>query len=90
MQHYSEIKHISICEFLPPHIAIYVDLPAEEVQKRLKQSGKVTRHSPKTTDPVIPVGYCDPVKTLHSLINFHQRLSLSSSVGTSEQRNTSE
>uniref|UniRef100_UPI0037E9B2EB NADH dehydrogenase [ubiquinone] 1 alpha subcomplex subunit 10, mitochondrial n=1 Tax=Semicossyphus pulcher TaxID=241346 RepID=UPI0037E9B2EB len=38
--HYNEIKGISICEFLPPHLAIYVDLPAEEVQKKLKQSGK--------------------------------------------------
>lgn len=40
VQHYNEIKDISICEFLPPHLVIYVDLPAEEVQKRLKQSGK--------------------------------------------------
>ncbi|XP_069576569.1 NADH dehydrogenase [ubiquinone] 1 alpha subcomplex subunit 10, mitochondrial [Brachyistius frenatus] len=40
VQHYNEIKNISICEFLPPHLAIYVDLPAEEVQKKLKQSGK--------------------------------------------------
>lgn len=39
-QHYNEVKHISICEFLPPHLVIYVDLPAEEVQKKLKQSGK--------------------------------------------------
>uniref|UniRef100_A0A3Q0SWT3 NADH dehydrogenase [ubiquinone] 1 alpha subcomplex subunit 10, mitochondrial n=1 Tax=Amphilophus citrinellus TaxID=61819 RepID=A0A3Q0SWT3_AMPCI len=40
VQHYNEIKNISICEFLPPHLVIYVDLPAEEVQKKLKQSGK--------------------------------------------------
>ncbi|CAK6973184.1 NADH dehydrogenase 1 alpha subcomplex subunit 10%2C mitochondrial [Scomber japonicus] [Scomber scombrus] len=40
VQHYNEIKDISICEFLPPHLSIYVDVPAEEVQKRLKQSGK--------------------------------------------------
>ncbi|XP_077437089.1 NADH dehydrogenase [ubiquinone] 1 alpha subcomplex subunit 10, mitochondrial [Vanacampus margaritifer] len=40
VQHYNEIKHISICEFLPPHLVIYVDMPAEEVQKKLKQSGK--------------------------------------------------
>lgn len=38
--HYNEIKHISICEFLPPHLVIYVDQPAEEVQKKLKQSDK--------------------------------------------------
>ncbi|XP_072253687.1 NADH dehydrogenase [ubiquinone] 1 alpha subcomplex subunit 10, mitochondrial [Leuresthes tenuis] len=40
VQHYNEIKNISVCEFLPPHLVIYVDLPAEEVQKKLKQSGK--------------------------------------------------
>ncbi|XP_031164275.1 NADH dehydrogenase [ubiquinone] 1 alpha subcomplex subunit 10, mitochondrial [Sander lucioperca] len=40
VQHYNEIKGISICEFLPPHLVIYVDLPAEDVQKKLKQSGK--------------------------------------------------
>lgn len=43
VQHYNEIKGISICEFLPPHLAIYVDVPADEVQKKLKQSGKVAR-----------------------------------------------
>lgn len=40
VQHYYEIKGISICEFLPPHLVIYVDQPADEVQKKLKQSGK--------------------------------------------------
>ncbi|XP_024142883.1 NADH dehydrogenase [ubiquinone] 1 alpha subcomplex subunit 10, mitochondrial [Oryzias melastigma] len=40
VQHYNEIKGISICEFLPPHLVIYVDSPAEEVQKKLRQSGK--------------------------------------------------
>lgn len=35
-QHYYEIKNNSICEFLPPHLAIYIDVPAEEVQKKLK------------------------------------------------------
>uniref|UniRef100_A0A7N8X684 NADH dehydrogenase [ubiquinone] 1 alpha subcomplex subunit 10, mitochondrial n=1 Tax=Mastacembelus armatus TaxID=205130 RepID=A0A7N8X684_9TELE len=40
VEHYNEIKGISICEFLPPHLVIYVDVPAEEVQKKLKQSGK--------------------------------------------------
>ncbi|XP_034418385.1 NADH dehydrogenase [ubiquinone] 1 alpha subcomplex subunit 10, mitochondrial isoform X1 [Cyclopterus lumpus] len=40
VQHYNEIKGISLCEFLPPHIVIYMDLPAEEVQKKLQQSGK--------------------------------------------------
>ncbi|CAJ1079034.1 NADH dehydrogenase 1 alpha subcomplex subunit 10%2C mitochondrial [Notolabrus celidotus] [Xyrichtys novacula] len=45
VDHYNEIKGISICEFLPPHLAIYVDIPAEEVQKRLKQSSKPYLHN---------------------------------------------
>ncbi|XP_007230092.3 NADH dehydrogenase [ubiquinone] 1 alpha subcomplex subunit 10, mitochondrial [Astyanax mexicanus] len=40
VDHYNEIKSISICEFLPPHLVIYVDSPAEEVQKKLKASDK--------------------------------------------------
>uniref|UniRef100_A0A8C6NSN9 NADH dehydrogenase [ubiquinone] 1 alpha subcomplex subunit 10, mitochondrial n=2 Tax=Nothobranchius furzeri TaxID=105023 RepID=A0A8C6NSN9_NOTFU len=40
VEHYNEIKHNSICEFLPPHLVIYLDLPAEEVQKKLRDSGK--------------------------------------------------
>lgn len=40
VDHYKEIKKISICEFLPPHLVIYVDSAAEEVQKKLKASGK--------------------------------------------------
>lgn len=71
MQHYNEIKGISICEFLPPHLAIYVDLPAEEVQKKLKQSGTVMRrtHTPEANNTVVSVGYCNPVQTFYSLIN---------------------
>ncbi|XP_028250260.1 NADH dehydrogenase [ubiquinone] 1 alpha subcomplex subunit 10, mitochondrial [Parambassis ranga] len=44
VQNYNEIKGISICEFLPPHLVIYVDQPAEEVQKKLKQSSKTYLH----------------------------------------------
>ncbi|XP_061143642.1 NADH dehydrogenase [ubiquinone] 1 alpha subcomplex subunit 10, mitochondrial [Syngnathus typhle] len=40
VHHYNEIKGISICEFLPPHLVVYVDVPAEEVHKKLKLSGK--------------------------------------------------
>lgn len=41
MEHYNEIKNISLCEFWAPHLVIYLDSPAEEVQKKLKASGKV-------------------------------------------------
>lgn len=61
VEHYNEIKHISICEFLPPHLCIYVDVPAEEVQKRLKQSGKVwgPTHTATPEVTVVSVGDCN-------------------------------
>ncbi|XP_017550559.1 NADH dehydrogenase [ubiquinone] 1 alpha subcomplex subunit 10, mitochondrial [Pygocentrus nattereri] len=40
VDHYNEVKSVSLCEFLPPHLVIYVDSPAEEVQKKLNASGK--------------------------------------------------
>ncbi|XP_028993484.1 NADH dehydrogenase [ubiquinone] 1 alpha subcomplex subunit 10, mitochondrial [Betta splendens] len=40
VENYNEIKGISLCEFLPPHLVIYVDQAAEEVHRKLKQSGK--------------------------------------------------
>lgn len=52
MEHYNEIRNISICEFLPPHLTVYVDVPPEEVQKRLKQSGKVARQHRGSTASV--------------------------------------
>ncbi|XP_028822529.1 NADH dehydrogenase [ubiquinone] 1 alpha subcomplex subunit 10, mitochondrial [Denticeps clupeoides] len=39
-EHYNEIKGISLPEFLPPHLVIYIDVPAEEVQRKLQASGK--------------------------------------------------
>lgn len=44
VEHYNEIKGISICEMLPPHLVIYLDQPAEDAQKKLKASGKVSEH----------------------------------------------
>ncbi|XP_076021877.1 NADH dehydrogenase [ubiquinone] 1 alpha subcomplex subunit 10, mitochondrial [Genypterus blacodes] len=40
VDYYHEIRGISICEFLPPHLVIYLDVPAEEVQRRLKQKSE--------------------------------------------------
>jgi len=41
LQHYKEIKEVSICEFLPPHLVIYIDVPVPEVQKRIQEKGEV-------------------------------------------------
>ncbi|KAL9848352.1 LOW QUALITY PROTEIN: NADH dehydrogenase [ubiquinone] 1 alpha subcomplex subunit 10, mitochondrial [Geothlypis trichas] len=40
LDHYKEVKEISISEFLPPHLVIYVDVPVPEVQKRIQEKGK--------------------------------------------------
>ncbi|KAF4793682.1 NADH dehydrogenase [ubiquinone] 1 alpha subcomplex subunit 10, mitochondrial [Turdus rufiventris] len=40
LDHYNEIKEISISELLPPHLVIYVDMPVPEVQKKIQEKGK--------------------------------------------------
>uniref|UniRef100_UPI0025413550 NADH dehydrogenase [ubiquinone] 1 alpha subcomplex subunit 10, mitochondrial n=1 Tax=Euleptes europaea TaxID=460621 RepID=UPI0025413550 len=40
VEHYGKIKHLSICEVLPPHLVIYVDVPVPEVMKRIEEKGK--------------------------------------------------
>ncbi|KFQ16683.1 hypothetical protein N331_00520, partial [Merops nubicus] len=40
VEHYKEIKELSIEEFLPPHLVIYVDVPVPEVQKRIQETGE--------------------------------------------------
>jgi len=40
VEHYNEVKRLTLGDLLPPHLVIYVDQAAEEVQKKLKASGK--------------------------------------------------
>uniref|UniRef100_A0A8C1JJB9 NADH dehydrogenase [ubiquinone] 1 alpha subcomplex subunit 10, mitochondrial n=1 Tax=Cyprinus carpio TaxID=7962 RepID=A0A8C1JJB9_CYPCA len=67
MDHYNEIKGVSICEFLPPHLVVYVDLPAEEVQKNLKASGKSYLQN-------IPLSYLKSIETAYKK-NFLPKIS---------------
>ncbi|XP_075173572.1 NADH dehydrogenase [ubiquinone] 1 alpha subcomplex subunit 10, mitochondrial isoform X2 [Anomaloglossus baeobatrachus] len=39
VNHYNEIKKVSIDEYLPPHVVIYVDVPAADVYKRIQERG---------------------------------------------------
>ncbi|KAM9304949.1 NADH dehydrogenase [ubiquinone] 1 alpha subcomplex subunit 10, mitochondrial [Gastrophryne carolinensis] len=39
VNHYNEIKDVSIDEFLPPHVAIYLDVPAADVHKKIQEKG---------------------------------------------------
>ncbi|XP_051872366.1 NADH dehydrogenase [ubiquinone] 1 alpha subcomplex subunit 10, mitochondrial [Pristis pectinata] len=48
VNHYNEIKGNSICEFLPPHLVIYLDVPVEEIKKRLKQHGETYEQNVST------------------------------------------
>ncbi|XP_067891989.1 NADH dehydrogenase [ubiquinone] 1 alpha subcomplex subunit 10, mitochondrial isoform X2 [Heterodontus francisci] len=48
VDHYNELKGNSICEFLPPHLVIYLDVPVAEVQKRLKQHGETYEQNVST------------------------------------------
>ncbi|KAL6485138.1 hypothetical protein MHYP_G00071830 [Metynnis hypsauchen] len=56
VNHYNEVKSVSLCEFLPPHLVIYVDSPAEEVQKKLKASGKPYLQN-------VPIDYLKSIET---------------------------
>ncbi|XP_075036539.1 NADH dehydrogenase [ubiquinone] 1 alpha subcomplex subunit 10, mitochondrial [Mixophyes fleayi] len=37
VDHYNELKNVSIDEFLPPHLVIYVDVPAADVYKKIQE-----------------------------------------------------
>ncbi|XP_053124929.1 NADH dehydrogenase [ubiquinone] 1 alpha subcomplex subunit 10, mitochondrial isoform X2 [Hemicordylus capensis] len=40
VDHYKKIKDLSLDEILPPHLAIYIDVPVSEVVKRIEESGE--------------------------------------------------
>lgn len=44
VKHYYRMKHLSICEILPPHLVLYVDVPVSEVKKRIEEVGEVRLH----------------------------------------------
>ena len=41
VDHYSEVKKVTICEYLPPHVVIYVDVPVPEIQSRDRKSTRL-------------------------------------------------
>ncbi|XP_059559756.1 NADH dehydrogenase [ubiquinone] 1 alpha subcomplex subunit 10, mitochondrial isoform X1 [Myotis daubentonii] len=39
VDHYNEVKKVTICEYLPPHVVIYIDMPVPEVQAQIQKKG---------------------------------------------------
>uniref|UniRef100_A0A2K5QGR2 NADH dehydrogenase [ubiquinone] 1 alpha subcomplex subunit 10, mitochondrial n=1 Tax=Cebus imitator TaxID=2715852 RepID=A0A2K5QGR2_CEBIM len=39
VEHYNEVKKITICDYLPPHLVIYLDVPVPEIQRRIQKKG---------------------------------------------------
>uniref|UniRef100_UPI0023DD05F1 NADH dehydrogenase [ubiquinone] 1 alpha subcomplex subunit 10, mitochondrial isoform X1 n=1 Tax=Callithrix jacchus TaxID=9483 RepID=UPI0023DD05F1 len=39
VEHYNEVKKVTICEYLPPHLVIYLDVPVPEIQRRIQKKG---------------------------------------------------
>ncbi|XP_033085537.1 NADH dehydrogenase [ubiquinone] 1 alpha subcomplex subunit 10, mitochondrial isoform X4 [Trachypithecus francoisi] len=39
VDHYNEVKNITACDYLPPHLVIYIDVPVPEVQRRIQKKG---------------------------------------------------
>ncbi|XP_053554861.1 NADH dehydrogenase [ubiquinone] 1 alpha subcomplex subunit 10, mitochondrial [Bombina bombina] len=42
VDHYNEIKGVSIDQYLPPHLSIYVDVPAVDVHKKILERGNAS------------------------------------------------
>lgn len=42
VSHYNEIKGVTLDGFLPPHLAIYIDVPAADVQKKILEKGNAS------------------------------------------------
>lgn len=43
VDHYNEVKKITACEYPPPHVVVYVDMPVPEIQSRIQKKGDVGR-----------------------------------------------
>lgn len=43
VDHYYEVRKITLGEYLPPHLVIYVDVPVPELQSRIQKKGDVSQ-----------------------------------------------
>lgn len=42
VNHYNEVKKVTVCDYLPPHVVIYIDVPVPELQSRIQKRGDVS------------------------------------------------
>lgn len=42
VDHYYEVKKLTIREYLPPHVVVYIDMPVPEIQQRIQKKGDVS------------------------------------------------
>lgn len=54
VSHYNEVKKVTICQYLPPHVVIYIDMPVPEVQSRIQKKGDVSQLPSGSSVPVPP------------------------------------
>ncbi|KAM6152074.1 NADH dehydrogenase [ubiquinone] 1 alpha subcomplex subunit 10, mitochondrial [Erethizon dorsatum] len=39
VDHYNEVKKLTVSEYLPPHLVVYIDVPVPEIQQRIQKKG---------------------------------------------------
>ncbi|CAH6791943.1 NADH dehydrogenase [ubiquinone] 1 alpha subcomplex subunit 10, mitochondrial [Phodopus roborovskii] len=39
VDHYNEVKRLTLPEYLPPHVVIYIDVPVPEIKSRIQKKG---------------------------------------------------
>lgn len=44
VDHYNEVKRLTLPEYLPPHVVVYIDVPVPEIQSRIQKKGDVSRY----------------------------------------------
>lgn len=39
VDHYNEVKKLTLTKYLPPHVVVYIDIPVPEIQRRIQKKG---------------------------------------------------
>lgn len=66
VDHYNEVKRLTLPEYLPPHLVIYIDVPVPEIKSRIQKKGDVSQYH----ESQVSAYFCDqcvPVPSGHLL-----------------------